>query len=64
MCKRLNKAMERIWGCPHIDCCPVKFELLLPTARSWARGTDGDDGHAATSTQIGSPGARESKMRP
>ena len=27
--QRLNKALERIWGCPHIDGCPVKYELLL-----------------------------------
>ena len=27
--QRLNKALERIWGCPHVDCCPVKYELLL-----------------------------------
>ncbi len=35
--QRLNKALERIWGCPHIDRCPVKFELLLP---SQGCGTD------------------------
>lgn len=27
--QRLNNVLERIWGCPHIDRCPVKFELLL-----------------------------------
>lgn len=27
--QRLNTALERIWGCRHIDSCPVKFELLL-----------------------------------
>ena len=27
--QRLNKALERIWGCRHIDHCPVKYELLL-----------------------------------
>ena len=27
--QRLSKALERIWGCRHIDSCPVKFELLL-----------------------------------
>lgn len=26
--QRLNKVLERIWGCKHIDHCPVKFELL------------------------------------
>lgn len=27
--QRLNSALERIWGCPHVDRCPVKYELLL-----------------------------------
>lgn len=27
--QRLNNVLERIWGCPHIDRCPVKYELLL-----------------------------------
>lgn len=27
--QRLNTALERIWGCPHVDRCPVKYELLL-----------------------------------
>ena len=26
--QRLNTALERIWGCKHIDHCPAKFELL------------------------------------
>lgn len=26
--KRLNQALERIWGCPHVDHCPVRHELL------------------------------------
>ena len=30
--QRLNTALERIWGCHHIDSCPVKFELLLTSA--------------------------------
>lgn len=27
--QRLNIALERIWGCPHVERCPVKYELLL-----------------------------------
>lgn len=34
--QRLNKALERIWGCRHIDSCPVKFELLLSPQGSGA----------------------------
>lgn len=31
--QRLNVALERIWGCPHVERCPVKYELLLyPTS--------------------------------
>lgn len=41
--QRLNKALERIWGCPHIDRCPVKFELLLPPQDRGA-DTDGNGG--------------------
>lgn len=26
--ERLNTVLERIWGCPHVDHCPVKYELL------------------------------------
>ena len=37
--QRLNKALERIWGCRHIDSCPVKFELLLTPQ---GRGADQD----------------------
>lgn len=28
--QRLNTVLELIWGCPHIDHCPVKRGLLLP----------------------------------
>jgi len=28
--QRLNTVLELIWGCPHIDNCPVKRGLLLP----------------------------------
>lgn len=41
--QRLNKALERIWGCPHVDRCPVKYELLLaPQGRE--REPDGGGG--------------------
>jgi len=30
--QRLNTVLELIWGCPHIDNCPVKRGLLLPPA--------------------------------
>ena len=31
--QRLIVALERIWGCPHVERCPVKYELLLfPTS--------------------------------
>ena len=41
--QRLNKALERIWGCPHVDRCPVKYELLLQPKGSGAE-PDGSDG--------------------
>lgn len=41
--QRLNKALERIWGCPHVDRCPVKFELLLYPQGDG--GTDSDRAH-------------------
>ena len=41
--QRLNSALERIWGCRHIDHCPVKYELLL-TTKSGEREQDGGDG--------------------
>ena len=41
--QRLNKALERIWGCPHIDRCPVKYELLLPQ-KSRGKQPDGNSG--------------------
>ncbi len=41
--QRLNTALERIWGCPHIDRCPVKFELLL-TPQGRGADADGDGG--------------------
>lgn len=41
--QRLNKALERIWGCPHIDRCPVKFELLL-TPQGDGEQPDGNGG--------------------
>ena len=47
--QRLNKALERIWGCRHIDHCPVKYELLLAPQGGERKpdgggGTGGDDG--------------------
>lgn len=30
--RRLNTVLELIWGCPHIERCPVKRGLLLPPA--------------------------------
>ena len=42
--QRLNKALERIWGCPHVDRCPVKYELLLQSQGSGAE-PDGGDGN-------------------
>ncbi|WP_289740932.1 hypothetical protein [Muribaculum intestinale] len=49
--QRLNTALERIWGCRHIDHCPVKYELLLaPQGRERKQdgsgGAAGDDGPA------------------
>ena len=41
--QRLNKALERIWGCPHIDRCPVKFELL-PTPAGVHQEFNGNGG--------------------
>lgn len=41
--QRLNKALERIWGCPHVDRCPVKYELLLQPKGDGAE-PDGGDG--------------------
>ena len=28
--QRFKTILELIWGCPYIERCPVKFELLLP----------------------------------
>lgn len=28
--QRFKNILELIWGCPYIERCPVKFELLLP----------------------------------
>ena len=47
--QRLNKALERIWGCPHVDRCPVKFELLLHPKGDGSepdRGDGTDSGHS------------------
>lgn len=42
--QRLNKALERIWGCPHVDRCPVKYELLLQPQSGGAEPDGGDGG--------------------
>ncbi len=42
--QRLNKALERIWGCPHVDRCPVKYELLLQPKGGGAEPDGGDGG--------------------
>lgn len=42
--QRLNKALERIWGCPHVDHCPVKYELLLHPKGDGAESDGGDGG--------------------
>ena len=42
--QRLNKALERIWGCPHVDHCPVKYELLLHPKGDGAEPDGGDVG--------------------
>lgn len=41
--QRLNKALERIWGCSHVDRCPVKYELLLQPDRG-GQPKEGSDG--------------------
>lgn len=44
--QRLNVALERIWGCPHVERCPVKYELLLfpsSVGEHKAGNTDGGD---------------------
>ena len=46
--QRLNTALERIWGCRHIDSCPVKFELLLTPQ---GRGADQDGNGRARDNQ-------------
>lgn len=48
--QRLNIALERIWGCPHVERCPVKYELLLTppgNAEHTGGNTDRGDGHPA-----------------
>ncbi|WP_289866291.1 hypothetical protein [uncultured Muribaculum sp.] len=42
--QRLNTALERIWGCRHIDRCPVKYELLLHPKGGGAEPDGGDGG--------------------
>ncbi len=42
--QRLNKALDRIWGCRYIDRCPVKYELLLQPKGGGAEPDGGDGG--------------------
>ncbi len=42
--QRLNTALECIWGCRHIDGCPVKHELLLHPKGCGAEPEGGDGG--------------------
>lgn len=43
--QRLNVALERIWGCPHVERCPVKYELLLyPTSSGEHQTGNADPG--------------------
>ena len=42
--QRLNTALERIWGCRHIDHCPVKYELLLHPDRGGQPKNGGEGG--------------------
>ena len=55
--QRLNKALEQIWGCPHVDRCPVKYELLVSTKGSGAEpyGSDGSDGDTDGDRTHGKP---------
>ena len=41
--QRLNTALERIWGCPHVERCPVKYELLLPASSAEKQQTGNAD---------------------
>lgn len=42
--QRLNTVLECIWGCPHIDGCPVKHELLLHPDRGGQPENGGNGG--------------------
>ena len=61
--QRLNKALERIWGCPHIDGCPVKFELLL-APRGCGREPDGGDGTGGNDSPERQPGRTAARGDP
>lgn len=52
--KRLNTVLELIWGCPHIDHCPVKRGLLLPPKGGKGKPERGDRG-GAERTHRGEP---------
>lgn len=41
--QRFKNILELIWGCPYIERCPVKFELLLPP-QGRGKQPDGNSG--------------------
>lgn len=61
--QRLNKALERIWGCRYIDRCPVKHELLLaPQGRE--REPDGGGGACGDDSPDREPGRKAARGDP
>lgn len=51
--QRLNKALERIWGCPHVDRCPVRYELLDSAQGGVGAVGDKDGGDGREGAQPG-----------
>lgn len=49
---RLNKAIERIWACPHVDRCPVRHDIMR------SQTSDDRTDHAADCGQDGHDGKR------
>lgn len=56
--QRLNAALEHVWGCPHVDRCPVKYELLLlPSGGTNHPGRKADrDGDYPRGSEAGAAG--------
>lgn len=55
--QRLNVALERIWGCPHVERCPVKYELLLfPASVGERQAGNADRGDRDTAAGEADPG--------